>query len=335
MVNRSETDLGDVFSGPVKVETETEYVIAPPPPVYTSFTAPTHASDEARNSASTVTATVTAPVVLTPLVSASVDPLTASPTVSPTPAVSSTPAAIISSTQTLAVSSTTASSASSTSVSAVSSPPTISSAEVISPANTAVKTLNDLNTSLMPELHDMMEALRWSCPNHYMLGIEEPMEHKATTCTLGKCNNSDESWKVWRKGLHFVDRCCYGCGVEMEVSFFFDQSSHAHCVLQRTFTDELGQIQRLIHVEPVGGRCPYSETLRAIAWLIYSTPTLRTAYEQSIWRNGRGLDSIPAVPFVRWLGQTDSSGLMNLYTVGFFALTLRGQPRASTSFPMF
>ena len=82
-------------------------------------------------------------------------------------------------------------------------------------------------------------------------------------------------------------------------------------------------------------RCVYAETLRPIAWVIYSTPTLRVAYEQSVWRGGRGLDSIPAVPFYRWLALKDSFSMLNLYTVGFFALTLRGQPRTSTSFPMF
>jgi hypothetical protein len=83
--------------------------------------------------------------------------------------------------------------------------------------------LHRLNISLLPALHDMMEALQWGCPNHYILGIEEPMEHKATTCPLGKSNNSDDAWKKWRAGLHFSDGCCYGCGIDKDVSCFFDR----------------------------------------------------------------------------------------------------------------
>jgi len=309
VADRRHTDLDDVFTGPFKAETSTEYVIAPPPPATTTHTRVLDISDKARSSAP-------ASVVLMPVVPATIPgPTTAVSVITSTPvSVPSLPLA------------------------SIVSPPAVSAPILPAPVVTpAIAALDSLNISLMPALHDLMETLRWGCPNHYILGIDEPMEHKATTCSLGKCNNSDEGWKTWRKGLHFMDGCCFGCGVENNVSFItiIIIVSDAHGILQRTFTDELGEAQRLIHIEPMGVRCPYSETLRAMAWVIYSTPTLRTAYEQSIWRGRRGLDSIPAVPFVRWLGLNDSSSGLNLYTVGFFALTLRGQPRASTSFPMY
>lgn len=54
--------------------------------------------------------------------------------------------------------------------------------------------------------------------------------------------------------------------------------------------------------------------------LTYSIPILRAAYEMFVWKNGAGLDSTSALPFVRWLVLKDSFRL-NLYTIGFFPST--------------
>jgi hypothetical protein len=72
-----------------------------------------------------------------------------------------------------------------------------------------------------------------------------------------------------------------------------------------------------------------------MAWLVYSVPALRKEFEVSVWRNGVGLDSVPAVPFITWLSQMDANGLPNIYSIGFFAIATRGQPPASTTFPKF
>jgi hypothetical protein len=320
-------DSEEDISGP-SVTAESAYSIAPPPSVSSTSEAHTHIPAGIPQTIAAPHVPVTPSVDIASVVARTVSPVVLSSTRPVPPTLGSSPLAVphaVIPNQTLRT----------TLVVSPARSPT-PAAPPISPAVVAAQALKDLNMSLLPGLHDMMEALRWTCPNHYMLGIEEPMEHRATTCSLGKCNNSDEGWKTWRKGLHFSDGCCYGCGVEGHVSFHFILlPSCANDVLQQTFTDELGET-KMIHVEPMTARCPYSESLRAIAWLIYSTPSLRAAYGKSTWRNGAGLDYMPAVPFVRWLGLKDSfSGLSNLYTVGFFALSIRGQPAASTTFPMF
>lgn len=104
--------------------------------------------------------------------------------------------------------------------------------------------------------------------------------------------------------------------------------------IKDTFVDELGIRKKMIHAGPMGANCEYAETLRAMAWLIYSRTELRTAYERSIWRNGEGLDKNPAVPFVRWLAAKNrQTGVPNIYTIGWFTLSIRGHPKQSTSFP--
>jgi hypothetical protein len=218
-LKRAATDLDDVFTGPAKVKTESGYTIAPPPPASIPST---RLSNAILNDDSTLTVSVIIPAANSPsqLVNPSMGP--ASPTISP--------AAVVSPTHTNSLSPASIALSSTVSPPAVAPAPTNLPTTVVSPAIAAAQALNNLNMSLMPALHDMMEALRWTCPNHYILGIEDPVEHKATTCTLGKCNNSDDGWKTWRKGLHFIDGCCYGCGVEKDVSFFFDRvESRSFC----------------------------------------------------------------------------------------------------------
>lgn len=103
---------------------------------------------------------------------------------------------------------------------------------------------------------------------------------------------------------------------------------------QDSYEDELGQLQPLVHPGKQGAGCEYAETLRAIAWLIYTQPELRAPFEASVWRNGQGLDSSPAVPFLRWVSlKNPQTGKPNIYSVGWWALSIRGMPRASTTFP--
>ena len=184
---------------------------------------------------------------------------------------------------------------------------------------TSAQTLDRLNISLLPTPHDMMEGYD---------GVARP-----TNGAQG--NNSDEGWRpgrFWGKVCTPLTGPVLVEGLKRMWVVSLIISSHAHCALQRTFTDEARETQHLIHAERVVARCQHTKTSHAMAWVINSTLTLRAAYERSVWRNTRGLDSIPAVPFVRWLGLTNSSFELNLYTVGFFALALRGP---STSFPMF
>jgi hypothetical protein len=93
--------------------------------------------------------------------------------------------------------------------------------------------------------------------------------------------------------------------------------------VQDSFLDELGQRTMMVHDSRQGANCEYAETLRCIAWLIYSQPELRVAFEASVWRNGQGLDSNPAVPFVRWVAQKNPQTMRpNIYSVGWFALSI-------------
>ena len=93
------------------------------------------------------------------------------------------------------------------------------------PLDTArLRSLDEFNTSLLPDLHNLMETLRWGCPSHYLLGINDPWEHRAGSCSMDKCNNRDAGWKSWRR-FFFRENICWGCGVERDVSSSFHRSS--------------------------------------------------------------------------------------------------------------
>lgn len=105
--------------------------------------------------------------------------------------------------------------------------PTLAIVPSVTPAplDTArLRSLDEFNTSLLPDLHNLMETLRWGCPSHYLLGINDPWEHRAGSCTLDKCNNRDAGWKSWRR-FYFSENICWGCGVERDVSSSFRGSS--------------------------------------------------------------------------------------------------------------
>jgi hypothetical protein len=90
-------------------------------------------------------------------------------------------------------------------------------AAVSNAANDAQSAENPSASIAYRELKEMLEALMWGCPTHYLFGDNDPVEHRATSCKYNLCNNHDEGWKSWRKGLIFSGGQCWGCGVDPKV----------------------------------------------------------------------------------------------------------------------
>jgi hypothetical protein len=68
------------------------------------------------------------------------------------------------------------------------------------------------------DLKELMDTLKWGCPTHYMFGDNDPVEHRATTCSYRLCGYTDAGWKAWRSGITFAKGQCWGCGIDNEVS---------------------------------------------------------------------------------------------------------------------